>query len=476
MAKIILSVKKEINFKKLISQIKEFDLLELRIDQYPFSNEEIINLIKNLNKKIILKLPSDENLINKYEIHFSDEKILIDLDFPFFEKIRCLKKLPLKRLIISHHNFYSSHDLLKKTYEIKKYKDSFLKIIGTYNSEKDLEVIENIYQLVKNKKRTISFLMGNNIGTFTRFYSIKLGNPFFYTHFEDATAPGQISLDEIKKNRYDPRKINSKTDFYSLIGSPIKHSLSPPIHNFIFELLSKNRFYTKIEMEDLHKETFSLIKKYFKGISITSPLKTKCLKFIDKNKNAFESINTIKFFNGLSYGYNTDIPGFKKALLKLLKGEKIKEALVIGTGGSAKAIIRALKELNIKIKIYGRNREKVKRLSEEYNVEIATKNGKYDYQLIINCTTAGSTSQMDEIPLPEEMISGKYLFDLIYSPPKTKLMKISERKNLKTTNGLNMLIYQAIEQEKIWGLNIENDEEMFQNVKKTILNHLNYLE
>jgi len=259
--------------------------------------------------------------------------------------------------------------------------------------------------------------------------------------------------------------ISSNTLLYCVIGNPIKHSKSPLIHNYIFQKLNIDAVYLAFEIKDL-KAFFTFVRDTnVKGISITIPHKVESIKYIDEVEPIIEkikAINTVKNKNGKLIGYNTDIVGVIKAFetngTKSLKG---KTSLILGSGGVARAVIWALVEMGTEsITIAGRTPEKLEELKNEViphfkNIETISLSKVSEIikntDVIANCTPIGMTPNTEESPIDTNLINENHIvFDTVYTPKETKLIKDSKQVGAKTILGIDMFIFQALEQDKIW--------------------------
>jgi shikimate dehydrogenase len=259
--------------------------------------------------------------------------------------------------------------------------------------------------------------------------------------------------------------ISSNTSLYCVIGNPIKHSKSPLIHNYIFRKLNIDAVYLAFEIKDL-KAFFTFVRDTnVKGISITIPHKVESIKYIDEVEPIIEkikAINTVKNKNGKLIGYNTDIVGVIKAFetngTKSLKG---KTSLILGSGGVARAVIWALVEMGTEsITIAGRTPEKLEELKNEViphfkNIETISLSKVREIikntDVIANCTPIGMTPNTEESPIDTNLINENHIvFDTVYTPKETKLIKDSKQVGAKTILGIDMFIFQALEQDKIW--------------------------
>jgi shikimate dehydrogenase len=259
--------------------------------------------------------------------------------------------------------------------------------------------------------------------------------------------------------------ISSNTSLYCVIGNPIKHSKSPLIHNYIFQKLNIDAVYLAFEIKDL-KAFFTFVRDTnVKGISITIPHKVESIKYIDEVEPIIEkikAINTVKNKNGKLIGYNTDIVGVIKAFetngTKSLKG---KTSLILGSGGVARAVIWALVEMGTEsITIAGRTPEKLEELKNEViphfkNIEAISLSKVSEIikntDVIANCTPIGMIPNTEESSIDTNLINQNHIvFDTVYTPKETKLIKDSKQVGAKTILGIDMFIFQALEQDKIW--------------------------
>ena len=233
---------------------------------------------------------------------------------------------------------------------------------------------------------------------------------------------------------------------YGLIGKKLGHSFSREFFNEKFKQLDlKNHYYENYELENLLELKEVIKKNNLNGINVTIPFKEKIIKYLDIIDNTAKkigSVNTIKIKNQKLIGYNTDTSGFEQSIIKLIKNRK--SALILGSGGSSKAVQYALKKNNINTTIISRKNEK------NYNNLI--KEDIINNLIIINTTPLGMYPNIETCPeIPYEYLSHKHLvYDLVYNPKKTLFLKKAEKQKCQITNGLEMLKNQANEAWKIW--------------------------
>ncbi len=240
---------------------------------------------------------------------------------------------------------------------------------------------------------------------------------------------------------------------YGLIGKNIEYSFSRKYFNqkFITESIDAN--YKNFDLGNI--EEFPEILKNtpdVKGFNVTIPYKESIIPLIDDldpTAREIGAVNTIKIKeDGKLVGYNTDHHGFSEALKPHLKPHHT-EALILGTGGASKAVSYALTELGIEFISVSRTKAANNLIYPELTQEIMA-----EYTLIINCTPLGTHPNIENFPpVPTTFLSSKHLvFDLIYNPAHTKLMKLALQQEAEVTNGLRMLELQAEKAWEIWNL------------------------
>ncbi|HEY8688868.1 MAG TPA: shikimate dehydrogenase [Chitinophagaceae bacterium] len=240
---------------------------------------------------------------------------------------------------------------------------------------------------------------------------------------------------------------------YGLIGYPLGHSFSKKYFSekFLREGITDCRYelFAIPSIKDLPLVINS--NPDLKGLNVTIPYKQKVLDYVNETTDAVKNIgaaNTIKFAGDKIIAYNTDVIGFENSLIQKIKPSH-KKALVLGTGGSSKAIQYVLKKLGIDFLLVTRNQSLQEGFINYSMIDEAMIN---DHQLIINCTPVGMYPKDNEYPqLPYKFLSSQhYLYDLVYKPEKTLFLKRGEDKGATIQNGLDMLTIQAEESWKIW--------------------------
>ena len=291
--------------------------------------------------------------------------------------------------------------------------------------------------------------------------------------------------------------ITGKTNLVGLLGQPVNHSLSPVMHNAAYEEMGLDWCYLAIpcDRENIEKVTTALRVVDCKGLNVTIPHKQEVLKACNKlteTANKIQAVNTlVPEKNNQWIGANTDVEGF----LMPLKNHNLinKSVIVIGCGGSARAVVMGLNSLNIrKITIIGRNKNSLnifissmKNLLSKNQISIEGIDNKEiditsyieEADLIINTTPIGMNDQnnvKNNIPLGNEIwncLSNKtILYDLIYTPRPTNWLKLGQKKNCFVIDGLDMLIGQGALSIKLWsGFNDVPIQIMKSSAKKHLM-------
>lgn len=249
--------------------------------------------------------------------------------------------------------------------------------------------------------------------------------------------------------------ISARTLLYGIVGNPVGHSLSPVLHNRVFQRMGWDAVYLAFEVDDLQAAINGVRGLGIRGLSVTIPYKTEVIPFLDEVEGMakkIKAVNTIVNEGGKLVGYNTDWYGAIEALEKRidLKGKKV---LLLGAGGAARAIGYGLKEKGSEIVISNRSFDRGKKLAEELDCPFVMLSSikRVDADILINATSAGMHPNDGESPLRKECLrSGMTVMDIVYRPRQTKLLKEAETCGCQVIDGLEMLAYQGAKQQEIW--------------------------
>jgi len=430
------------------------------------------------------------------------------------ERIKVALSGSLKgRLILSVHNFKTKFTNIGKLYRsiLTVYPVAIPKFVYQANHINDC--FEAFDLLHRTGGERIIFCMGE-AGVISRIIAKKLNSlvTFAALNEEAATAPGQLTIRQLKEvYRYD--SIDAETELYGVIADPVAHSLSPAIHNACFADAGMNRLYLPLLVQGGRREFDQFMRNVlsrkwlnFVGFSVTIPHKENALNFARANQGFIEplaekigAVNTLIISkDDRIKAYNTD---YAAALDAIASGLGITRAglrdlpvAIIGAGGVSRAIVAGLSDAGAKMKIYNRTLERAQRLAAEFGCEFAPLDDleNIDAKLVINCTNIGMKRTEDgkqeteyrrqktedqrpktshETPVPEEYLKkDMVVFDTVYNPAETLLLKQAKQVHAKTIDGLSMFINQAAAQFKLFTGTDANAELM----RETISNCLSH--
>lgn len=359
--------------------------------------------------------------------------------------------------IISHHNFDETPDDLEDIHaRMCQLDPDIIKLVTMANRPEDGI---RLLKLVDSAKiPTIGFCMGE-LGVPSRLLCVKYGSPFTYGTFssERSLAPGQLSFNEMHDvYRFD--RIGPETRVFGVIGDPIAHSLSPLIHNAAFSADGVNALYIPLRVpSDVLEETLQSFEwLQIDGYSVTIPHKQAILDHahhLDDSVKQLGAANTLsRDRDGRWQATNTDLPAAMDALMiglenadagRSLKGRK---CVVLGAGGAARAIAGGLVDAGAVVTISGRTRNRATELSDELGCqEIGWENrGTPFADVLINCTPVGMHPDINDSPFqPQWLNEGTLVFDTVYNPESTLLLKQASERGCSTVSGIEMFIRQA---------------------------------
>jgi shikimate dehydrogenase len=256
-------------------------------------------------------------------------------------------------------------------------------------------------------------------------------------------------------------RLSARSKFIIIVGDPVSHSLSPAMHNAAYEKLSIDDQFVylgaNLKVNNLKEVILAMrVMENFHGLTCTIPHKVEVLKYldwVDEKAKKIGAVNTVVKKNDLLCGYNTDWLGTVIPLEKVtsLKGKKV---LVLGAGGAARAIVYGLKEKGALVFILNRTLEKAKNLAKEFKAKVLNFNHQKEvsnFDIIINATSVGMEPLVNETPInPYFLKKNQIVFDIVYRPKKTKLLKEAKKKGAKIIYGLEMLLYQGVAQFEIY--------------------------
>lgn len=358
--------------------------------------------------------------------------------------------------IISYHNFQETpEDLTHLHARLSNLNADVVKIATMAHSPHDNLRLMRLMRT--SRVPTVAICMGE-FGQPSRILAAKFGAPFTYAtfHAERTMAPGQLSYQQMKEiYRYE--KINTETEVYGVIADPIAHSLSPHIHNAGFEAAGLNKVYVpfRVRPEDLKQFIHDCRELGVKGLSVTIPHKEEVLQYKAKYDEATQAIgaaNTLVWQDETWVAFNTDYRAAMSCLDAVYGSPETeselrgKEVLVLGAGGVARPIVVGLSRRGANITIASRTPQRADDLAifcKGKSVAWGLRHsGKAD--LIINCTPVGMHPNLDDSPVDKKYLKpGMVVFDTVYNPEQTLLLKDAREAECETITGVDMFVGQA---------------------------------
>lgn len=355
------------------------------------------------------------------------------------------------RIIRSHHDFSAFPADLRSVFgEIQKAGGDIAKLAVPVS---DTEQLTRLLRFMEGRPGDSRILIGMGpFGQGARLLGHFLGNALTYVVEErgSTVAPGQFSLRDARaKFRLD--HASDSPAFYGVLGNPLAHSLSPPLHNRLFEHHGLDAVYLPFQLTSVDP-WFSYVAEScldFKGFSVTLPFKTAVVKYADPGEEPGQALNTLARTASGWRGLNTDYAGFLAPLEEYsLRGQR---ALVLGVGGVAHTVVRALQDRGAEVVVAGRDRAKTESFAALHGCSWTVFGDlPMEADLCVNGTPVGQYPHVDQSPLEPEQIRFRLVYDLIYHPERTRLLETASLRGAKTISGFEMFVEQASLQFQAW--------------------------
>jgi 3-dehydroquinate dehydratase/shikimate dehydrogenase len=381
------------------------------------------------------------------------------LDLELQSAVRC-KRPQLERLrtraalILSYHDFHGTKKLEETLEKMVVLPADFYKIVTTATTLHDNVVMMKFLEKNSDRHSLIGLCMGEQ-GFISRVLGVRAGSAFTFAAVseDEKTAPGQVSAQELRST-YRIEQVDPATRVYAVAGDPVAQSLSPAIMNAALRRETVNGVYVALHAKTL-KDLLGCVKEIpIHGLSITMPYKEAIVSHLDNTDAHTAKIgacNTVvRAQDGKLYGFNTDAAGVVRPLQQRisLEGAKI---LVLGAGGAARAAVYGLKERGAEVYILNRTPGPAQKLARSARARLLKRADlkKLTFDVIINATSVGM-GNTKESPLNENEIKARYVFDMVYDPPETRLMKMAKAAGAEVIPGIEMFVQQAARQFEIW--------------------------
>ncbi len=386
-----------------------------------------------------------------------------DLEEDMFDGFR-----PRNTRICSYHDFSGVPDDLRSLFNrLADTGAEIVKVAATVNDAVEAISIWKLLEIaVHEGKQVVPIAMGE-AGKWTRILGLGHGAPIAYASLDDSggTAPGQIAVRDMR-DVFRVKELDLNTEVFGVIAGNTSYSLSPYMHNAAFRTSQTNAVFIPLQVSDLdsfvRRMTRAVTREVelnFRGFSVTNPHKQTIIRhldFIDETAKKIGAVNTVKVDGDHLTGYNTDAPGFIQPLKNVLGDLKGSRVAIVGGGGAARACVYALLQEGAEVAVLVRDPASASSLAEEFGIEVVqltTDNRRLtSFDILVNATPLGTRGEheSDTIATADEIRGIKLVYDLVYNPSETRLLREASAAGAKTLGGLDMLVAQGAKQFEIW--------------------------
>jgi 3-dehydroquinate dehydratase/shikimate dehydrogenase len=387
-----------------------------------------------------------------------------DLELDLVEALKPVQSpVPWQKVICSYHNLETTpDDIAAISDRIAATPAAVVKVATVARTIDDSMRLLTLLDRKPAGKPVIALGMGIP-GIMTRVLALSRGALLTFGSLRRGaeSASGQPTVTELR-DYYRVKSLSSQSEILGVIGNPIGHSRSPAIHNAALRATGRDAVFLPLEVSnlvgfvrDFVRPATKQIPWRMRGFSVTIPFKVAIIELVDTTDpmaTSVGAVNTVVVDDGRLLGFNTDVEGAMRPLQELLelKGAR---AAVIGAGGSARAVCAGLARAGANVTVYGRDPHKAAMLASQFGVESAEISRFRDpVDVLINCTPIGMRGHSEGAsPIGADSLRNTGLvYDLIYSPKDTALLKQARAAGCHTLGGLAMLVAQAGEQFKLF--------------------------
>lgn len=458
-------------FEKAEAVVRDNPFIELRLDylRQPASVLQKLRWFADYHPEVLViatcrrarnggkfrgSVAAQVNLLVKAAAHGSQ---FLDLEL---ESAAALKSKDLDRLraaaavILSFHDFRATRKLDETFQRMTAFPADYYKVVSTANSLYDNVVTMKFLERQSEKHSMVGLCMGEQ-GIISRVLCVRAGSVFTFASAApgEETAPGQIAARTLR-DTYRIDQVDAATKVYGVAGDPVAHSLSPLMMNTAFRRENVNGVYLALHATRLPDLLACVRDIPLHGMSITMPYKREIIQHLDNTDAVTEKIgacNTvIRAQDGKLYGYNTDVAGVVRPLEQRLHlaGAKV---LVVGAGGSARAAVFGLKERGAEVFIMNRTTSVGQKLARQAHAKFLsrTQMRSLEFDVIVNATPVGMGGAKVS-PLNDKELNARILFEMVYTPAETRLVKMARAKGLQVITGVEMFVQQGARQFEIW--------------------------
>lgn len=358
------------------------------------------------------------------------------------------------QVIISYHNFEATPPVDQVLNRLMRIPADAYKMVTTARKPSDNARVLSAAKALP-KERLIVLAMGE-LGFPTRVLSPIFGGVFTYAAplLTEGTAAGQVSA-RFLRHLYRVEKLQKTARIYGVIADPIRHSISPAVHNRAFQSRRTDAVYLPFLVSPAYlRDFFSLAEKLpLSGFSVTIPHKQKVIRYldvVDPLSRRIGAVNTVWRKAGKWRGTNTDAAGVTGPLARAIRLAR-SSVLIVGNGGAARGAACALADAGAKVALVGRNADRVRALAKVCNAEVLMREqlASRHFDAVVHATPLGMFPHVNECFF-NGSIPADVVFDMVYNPIETTLIRRAKEQGKAVIPGLDMFIEQAIAQFELW--------------------------
>lgn len=440
-------------------KVRDADLVELRLDSV--SDPDVAGVLADRTCKVVVtcRAAREGGLFRgSEEERFRILSAALDMGADYIDVEwragfdTLIRRENGRRIILSMHDFSETpSDLADRYRAMRATGAEIVKLAVHTKCLSDLVPLLSIGRMAGAGEQVALVGMGP-AGVPSRILAARFGSCLTYAG--DGVAPGQLPPERLL-GEFRFRSLTENCDVYGVVGSPIAHSLSPAMHNAAFEATGLNGAYVPLAAKDANDFLDFAAALPLSGASITAPFKQDLFRLADEVEEIGRrvgAINTLRNEAGKWHGTNTDVPGFLAPLDGLfpIAGSR---TTIVGAGGAARAVAVALASRGARVTIRALDIEIT--LAGQIAAMVGGEAGPLPpppgtWDLLINATPVGTYPKMDESALEGAVLDGQAVYDLVYNPAKTRLLRDAEAAGCMTVGGLDMLVAQAQLQFEWW--------------------------
>jgi 3-dehydroquinate dehydratase/shikimate dehydrogenase len=399
---------------------------------------------------------------------------LVDLEIESAEQAKHAQIAKLREagaaLLISFHDFTRTRSLDQAADRIEKFKPDYMKVVSTARSLADNLAVLRLIEDRSLATHVVGIAMGEE-GLLSRVLGPRAGAAFTFASMVDApeTAPGQVTARTLH-DLYRIEHLDHATRLFAVAGNPIGHSLSPLMHNTAFRREIVNAVMLPLKPRSLD-DLLTIVRDLpLAGVAVTMPFKEEVLPHLanmDPLTAKIGACNTLRTgADGKLYGFNTDVAGVLRPLEKRLKLKGARVA-VLGAGGAARAAVFGLVAQGAEVFVVNRTHDKAVSLARQAKAKSLKHElfAKQKFDVLINSTPCGQKGMKQTLPIAENELNANLVFDMVYNPIETPLLKLAHARGAHVISGLEMFVQQGARQFEIWTGKAAPENEMLRVVE-----------